>query len=146
MTVPSTLRVNSQISIPRREIRFTFVRSSGPGGQNVNKVASKAVLRWSVTESAALPDSVRSRLMVHCARRMNDRGELVLSSQRSRDQSKNIDDCLNKLRDLIAAAAKVPKKRKKTRVPKGAREARLREKRASSEKKQRRGRPSASDD
>src|SRR3954464_4676495 len=107
MTNPPAIRVNAQIAIPRREIQFTFVRSSGPGGQNVNKVASKAVLRWPVTASSSLPDAVRSRLMAQCARRMNDRGELILTSQRSRDQSKNIDDCLNKLRELVAAAAKV---------------------------------------
>jgi ribosome-associated protein len=146
MTAPTTLRVNSQIAIPRREFQFTFVRSSGPGGQNVNKVASKAVLRWSVVDSPSLPDAIRARFIAQCARRMNERGELVLSSQRSRDQSKNIDDCLEKVRALVATAAVVPKKRKKTRVPKSSRESRLREKRVASQKKQRRGRPSASDD
>jgi ribosome-associated protein len=146
MTAPSELRVNSQIAIPRREFQFSFVRSSGPGGQNVNKVASKAVLRWAVATSPSLFDSVRARLMTQCARRINDRGELVLSSQRSRDQSKNIEDCLDKLRGLVAAAAKVPKRRKKTRIPKSAREARLKQKRSTGEKKQRRSRQAGFDD
>jgi ribosome-associated protein len=146
MTAPSELRVNSQIAIPRREFQFSFVRSSGPGGQNVNKVASKAVLRWAVANSPSLPDSVRARLMTQCVGRMNDRGELVLSSQRSRDQSKNIEDCLDKLRGLVAAAAKVPKRRKKTRIPKSAREARLKQKRSTGEKKQRRSRQAGFDD
>jgi ribosome-associated protein len=139
MTAPAPLRVNAQLAIPRREIRFSFVRSSGPGGQNVNKVATKAVLRWSPRMSTALPEDVRQRLLAQCARRINDRGELILSSQRYRDQAKNVDDCLDKLRSLIAAAAVVPKKRKKTRIPKGIREARLQQKRATGEKKRRRG-------
>ena len=140
MTSSSVLRINSHLAIPRREIQFTFVRSSGPGGQNVNKVASKAVLRWPAAASPSIPDDVRGRLFAKCARQLNDRGELVLSSQRYRDQAKNIDDCLEKLRNLILAAARVPKKRKKTRVPKSAREARLTQKRATAEKKRRRGR------
>lgn len=134
-----SLYVTAQLSIPRREIEFSFVRSSGPGGQNVNKVASKAVLRWAPENSSALPDNVRQRLLAQCGRRINDRGELILTSQRYRDQAKNIDDCLDKLRSLILAAATVPKKRKKTRVPKGAKESRLRQKRAASEKKRGRG-------
>ncbi len=145
MTAPTTLRINAQLAIPRSEIRFTFVRSSGPGGQNVNKVASKAVLRWSPTRSISLPDDVRSRLVVQCGRRINDRGELVLSSQRYRDQAKNIDDCLEKLRGLIGAAAVPPKKRKRTRLPKGARESRLQQKRVTSDKKRSRGSSSFED-
>jgi ribosome-associated protein len=132
MTVTAMLRVNARITIPRRELQFTFVRSSGPGGQNVNKVASKAVLRWSVDSSPSIPDDVRSRLIVRFSRRINDRGELILTSQRYRDQARNVEDCLEKLRDLILAAAKKPRARKKTRPTKAAREARLNQKRATS--------------
>lgn len=135
MTESAHLRVNSQISIPRRELFFSFVRSSGPGGQNVNKVASKAVLRWRVSSSASLPEHVRTRFLSLYSRRMNDRGELVLTSQRYRDQARNIEDCLEKLRNLVSDAAAVPKKRKRTRVPTGAKEERLRQKRAASERK-----------
>ena len=143
MTLISMLRVNARIAIPRRELRFTFVRSSGPGGQNVNKVASKAVLRWSVAGSPSIPDDVRSRLMTRAKRRVNDRGELILTSQRYRDQARNVEDCLEKLRELIIAAAKTPRARKKTRPSKSSREARLHQKRATSEKKRRRSTPSA---
>jgi ribosome-associated protein len=135
MTDSKRLRINGQISILRSEIRFTFVRSSGPGGQNVNKVASKAVLRWAPAASASLTDAVRGRLLARAGRQINDRGELVLSSQRFRDQSKNIEDCLEKLRNLIAEAAVVPRKRKRTRVPRSTREARLKQKRVTGEKK-----------
>ena len=136
------LRINARIAIPRSELRFTFVRSSGPGGQNVNKVASKAVLRWSVATSPSLPDDVRGRLRTRVARQINDRGELVLTSQRYRDQSRNIDDCLEKLRSLVASAAKTPRVRKKTKPSKASRERRLTHKREASEKKQRRQWPS----
>jgi ribosome-associated protein len=141
MTALPTVRVNAQIAIPRREIRFSFVRSSGPGGQNVNKVASKAVLRWPIATSGSLSDELRARLVARLGRRINDRGELVLVSQRYRDQAKNIADCLEKLRTLIADAAQVPKKRKKTRLPTSARESRLRQKRTTSARKQSRRRP-----
>jgi ribosome-associated protein len=145
MTDSKRLRINGQISILRSEIRFTFVRSSGPGGQNVNKVASKAVLRWSPAASASLTDAVRGRLLARAGRQINDRGELVLSSQRFRDQSKNIEDCLEKLRNLVAAAAVIPKKRKRTRVPRATREARLKQKRVTSDKKRLRRSDSADD-
>jgi ribosome-associated protein len=141
MTVSPLVRVNAQIAIPRREIQFSFVRSSGPGGQNVNKVASKAVLRWPVATSPSLSDEVRARLVTQLRRRINDRGELVLASQKYRDQARNIDDCLAKFRDLVAGAVKIPKRRKKTRLPRAAREARLKQKRSTGEKKRARKRP-----
>lgn len=142
MTDSSDLRVNAAISIGRQELRFSFVRSSGPGGQNVNKVASKAVLRWLVAASPSIPEQVRTRLRSLFGRRMNDRGELVLTSQRYRDQARNVEDCLEKLREMVLRAATVPKKRKRTRVPKAAKEARLQQKRATSDRKARRRRVS----
>lgn len=141
MTSTHSLRINARIEIPRTEFSLSFVRSSGPGGQNVNKVNSKVQLRWCVAGSRALPEDVRQRLATRYARRINDRGELILSSQRYRDQSKNIDDCLAKLRELILAVATPPKRRKKTRPPRSAGEARLQEKRATADKKRRRTLP-----
>jgi ribosome-associated protein len=140
--VPSSIRITRQIEIPRNELRFSFVRSSGPGGQNVNKVASKAVLRWGIARSAALPDDVRDRFIGRFSRRINDRGELVIASQRYRDQAKNIEDCVAKLREMLLAVAAVPKPRKKSKVSKAAREARLQQKRIAAAKKQRRKPPS----
>jgi len=140
--VAEPFQINSQLAIPRQELRFTFVRSSGPGGQNVNKVASKAVMRWAVTASAALPDEIRGRLITRAARQINDRGELVLTSQRYRDQARNIEDCLEKLRQLILAASHKPRRRKKTRPTRASKEERLDSKRATSEKKRRRTPPS----
>lgn len=141
MTSLEPLRINSQIVISPSELRFSFVRSSGPGGQNVNKVNSKAQLRWSVRRSGSLPEDVRARLLGRYARRINDRGEFVLTSQRYRDQARNIADCLDKLREMVAAATAVPKRRKKTALPRRASEARLRDKRAKAEKRGRRRLP-----
>jgi ribosome-associated protein len=141
----SSLRVNKQIAIPRSELRFSFVRSSGPGGQNVNKVNSKVELRWKIERSSALPNDVRERMTSRYSRRINNRGELVLTSQRYRDQGKNIDDCLTKLRDLLSAVATPPRRRKKTAPPRSARESRLRDKRSVANKKRERKRPVGDD-
>jgi ribosome-associated protein len=138
MTLAAPLRINHRIAIPASELNFTFVRSSGPGGQNVNKVNSKAQLRWSVTGSAGLPEDVRVRVLAKYRQRINDRGELILVSQRYRDQGRNMGDCLTKLREMIAVVAVPPKRRKKTVPSRGAKESRLRDKREKSEKKRRR--------
>ena len=102
-------------SDPHEEFTFTFVRSSGPGGQNVNKVNSKAVLRWPVMHSAALPAEVRQRFVARFGRRLTGEGELVLSSQRYRDQGRNVADCLEKLKSMLAAVAARPVVRKPTK-------------------------------
>ncbi len=141
MTSSAPLRINRRIVIPPSELRFTFVRSSGPGGQNVNKVNTKAQLRWSVLRSPSLPEDVRARLRARFARRINDRGEIVITSQRYRDQARNVGDCLAKLRDMLSAVAAPPKRRKKTVPPRSASESRLRDKRAKAEKKRGRMRP-----
>lgn len=135
------LEVNSQIIIPVKELNFTFSRSSGPGGQNVNKVNSKVTLHWSVANSPSVPDEVRERFSQLFARRMNSQGEVVVVSQRYRDQGRNVADCMEKLRAMLIEAAALPRKRKKTRPTRGSQERRLREKRAASQKKQLRSAP-----
>lgn len=100
---------------PLSEISFSFVRSSGPGGQNVNKVNSKAVLRWDVRSSPSLSFFNRNRLLEKLTHLINQDGELVLTSDRFRDQIRNREDCLEKLRELVVGALHVPKARKKTK-------------------------------
>jgi ribosome-associated protein len=137
------LDINEQIRIPETEFSWSYVRSGGPGGQNVNKVASKAVLRWDLAASPSLPDEVKQRFRAQQANRVTVEGELVLTSQRFRDQDRNRQDCLDKLRELILHALFVPKKRKKTKPSKGARERRLGEKRHRSAAKSNRRAPAS---
>ncbi len=135
------LVVAPHIRIPLDEFEFTYVRSSGPGGQNVNKVNSKAVLRWNPTTSPSLPDDVRRRLLERFASRFTTGGELVLTGDRFRDQRKNADDCLEKVREMLEAVARPPKKRKKSKPTRASKERRLEGKRRDSAKKQNRRRP-----
>src|SRR5262245_36920907 len=123
------LAVNERIRIPDDEFVWSFVRSGGPGGQNVNKVASKAVLHWDLAASPSVPEPVKARLRTLQRRRVTKEGLLVLSSQRFRDQEKNRQDCLDKLREMVLAATFVPRPRKATKPSRGSRERRLKEKR-----------------
>jgi ribosome-associated protein len=123
------LEVSAAIHIPEEEFRWRFVRSGGPGGQNVNKVASKAVLRWDLAASPSLPEEVKLRLRTQQRRRVTAEGVLVVNSQRYRDQDRNRQDCLEKLREMVLQAAIVPKPRKPTRPSRASHEKRLAAKR-----------------
>lgn len=139
------LVVTPRIRVPRDEFRFTFVRSSGPGGQNVNKVATKAQMRWAVVESPSLSAGVKERFLAKYRRRITNDGELVMSSQRYRDQTKNVIDCFDKLREMIASVAKPPTPRKKTKPSRAAKERRMKEKRHRAGKKDLRRKPNSDD-
>ena len=132
------LEINEQINIPDAELSWSFVRSGGPGGQNVNKVASKAVLRWSLQTNTSLPDEVKRRLCGQQRRRITTEGEMVLSSQRYRDQERNRADCLLKLEEMIRVALVEPIVRKATKPSRGAKRRRVADKRRQSEKKRNR--------
>jgi ribosome-associated protein len=114
------LIVNSHIRIPKSELVWAFARSSGPGGQNVNKVSSKAVLRWNVLASGALSDEVRRRFLARYGNKLTGEGELIISSQRYRDQGRNVEDALEKLRAMLASVAVAPKKRRPTKPTKAS--------------------------
>ena len=116
--------------IPRKEFHFTYSRSSGPGGQNVNKVNTKVSLRWSVVSSPSLSADVRRRFLDRHARRISAGGEIVIVSQRYRDQTRNVADCLGKLKAMLLAAAAPPKRRRPTRPTQSSQERRLRGKHA----------------
>lgn len=128
-------------AIPERELIFSFARSSGPGGQNVNKTETKAILRWDVSRSSALPDDVRARFVRAFATRITNEGELVLSSQRHRDRTRNIDDCLAKLGAMLRSVATPRRKRRPTRPGRGAIERRIAEKKRRGGAKRERRRP-----
>jgi ribosome-associated protein len=136
------LVISSRIRIADDELQFTFVRSSGPGGQNVNKLNTKAVLRWSVRASGALPEDVRERFLHRYRHRVTVEGDFLLSSQRFRDQRQNQRDCLEKLREMLSAVAVPPKPRKPTKPTRSSRQRHRTDKRIHGQKKQSRRPPS----
>ena len=141
--MPAPLVVNSEITIPAAELVFTFARSAGPGGQNVNKVNTKAVLHWRVRESPSLPGGVRTRFLAKYGNRVNAEGELVLACDEHREQGRNVTACREKLRAMIVSVLTPPRRRIKTRPPRAAVERRIQSKQRLSEKK--RGRRSGFD-
>ena len=135
------LIVNTEIRVRLREFSFSFSRSSGAGGQNVNKLNTKATLRWEVARSQGLPKDVRARFLERYRRRITADGELVLTSQRFRNQGQNVADCLEKLRGMLAAVARPPRTRRATKPTRSSVERRLSSKQRTRLKKQRRQRP-----
>jgi ribosome-associated protein len=117
--------INQRLQIPEDEFDWSYARSGGPGGQNVNKVSSKAVLRWDLARSPSLPADVKARLCAQQANRITNEGVLVLMSQQYRDQERNKKDCLDKLRAMILQASATPKKRRPTRPTRGSKERRI---------------------
>lgn len=132
------LDIDGVFAIPDEEFSFTFARSSGPGGQNVNKVNSKAILTWSPVESPSLPGAVRLRFLARFASRLTNEGKLVIASQRYRDRPRNIEDCRQKLVEMLRSVLAPPKARRPTKPSRGAKERRLESKRRRSEAKARR--------
>lgn len=130
------LESGQEIQIPLKEIEFSFARSSGPGGQNVNKVNSKAILRWNVSDSPSLPLGAKMRFVGTFASRLTADGSLVVSSDRHRDQGKNVEECLSKLREMIRQVATPPKPRKKTKPSRGSKIRNEKNKRATKHLKQ----------
>lgn len=119
------IRVTDQINIDEREIEESFVRASGPGGQNVNKLATAVQLRFDVSGSPSLPAEVRARLEKLAGARMTREGVLVIAAQRHRTQARNRQDALERLVDLVRRAAIEPRPRRPTRPTAAARERRI---------------------
>jgi ribosome-associated protein len=133
------IRVNAWIELDEREIQEDFVRASGPGGQNVNKVSSAVQLRFDVARSPSLPEPVRTRLIVLAGRRLTQDGVLVLSAERYRSQRRNRDDALERLIELIREACEVDKPRRPTRPTLASKKRRLDGKQRRGETKKLRG-------
>jgi ribosome-associated protein len=122
------IRIDERISIDESELEERFMRASGPGGQNVNKLASAVQLRFDVRGSPSLPHAVRSRLERLAGRRLTRQGVLVISAQRHRTQERNRQDARDRLIELIRRAAVAPVPRRATRPSAGSRERRLQSK------------------
>ena len=135
------LVVNSELVIPAHELEFVAVRASGPGGQNVNKVSSKIVLRFDFIRSTVISEPQRAALAALPRRHLDSSGSIAVTSSRTRDQQRNLDDARRKLADLINKALTPPRPRKKTSPPSASLQERLETKRRQSEKKRRRRPP-----
>ncbi len=130
------LTVTSRIRIPDRELIERFVRSGGPGGQHVNRVATAVELRFDVAQSPSLPDAVRERLLQRADRRLTDDGVLVIAAQRFRTQERNRADARERLAQIIRAATMVPRTRVPTQPSRASKARRLDEKKQRARVKQ----------
>jgi ribosome-associated protein len=119
------LRITPSIAIPDEELEERFVRSSGPGGQNVNKVATAVELRFDALNSPALPEALRTRLLARRDSRITADGVIIIQAQRFRSQDRNREDARERLLNLILAVLKPPKPRIATKPSRGAQERRL---------------------
>jgi ribosome-associated protein len=133
------IQITPAISIDEKEIEERFVRASGPGGQNVNKVSSAVQIRFDVRNSPTLPDDVRQRLMRLAGSRLTNEGVIVITAERFRTQERNRADAVERLAGLIRQASEVPKPRRATRPTLASKRERLDSKKRRSAVKQRRG-------
>jgi len=134
------LVINARCTIPTRDLTWRAVKASGPGGQNVNKVATKVELRFDLDGTDALGVMAKRRFRKTFSTRLDAEGFVVVTSQATRVQSRNLEDALSKLADMVRQALVVPKRRKKTKPSKGAQRRRLEAKRRQGEKKRNRSR------
>ncbi|MBN9160223.1 MAG: aminoacyl-tRNA hydrolase [Myxococcales bacterium 68-20] len=141
----SPLVINDKVTLPGSDLEWTAVRSSGPGGQNVNKVASKVELSFDFENTVALSDSVRDRLRILAKNQLDAEGRVLLKSEKTRDQTKNLADARQKLKDLVLEAMVVPKTRKPTKVSKAQKARRLSNKKKVGAKKAARKKPQRDD-
>jgi ribosome-associated protein len=135
------IAVTDQIWLDENELEFSFIRASGPGGQNVNKVSTAAQMRFDARRSPSIPDEVSARLQKLAGSRLTLEGVIVITAARHRTQERNRADAVERLVALIAKAAVAPVKRRPTRPSKAARARRLDAKSRRGEVKTRRGRP-----
>lgn len=136
------IKVTSDVVLQEAEIKLVFVASAGPGGQNVNKVATAAQLRFDVLHSPSLPEDVRQRLITLLGKNLTTAGELVIKANRYRTQERNKHDAIKRLIHWIQLATLRPKKRKKTKPTQASIQKRLNKKKLHSVKKQHRRRTS----
>jgi len=128
----TAIQIGANIRIAWSDLEIAYSRSSGPGGQNVNKVNSKVQIQWNPSR---LPDAVRQRFLVKFGSRIQNDGELQIASQKFRDQHRNLEDCLSKLREMIQSVLIAPRVRRATKPTRGSIERRIEAKKQQSQRK-----------
>lgn len=135
------LDISETVAIPEEEFEISFARSGGPGGQNVNKVNSKAVLRWNVSTTPSIPYGARNRFLAKFANRLTADGSILVTSQKTRDQGQNVEDCREKLKQMILEILTPPTIRRETKPTLASVKRRTESKRLNAAKKQNRRLP-----
>jgi len=130
------IKITSSCILNEKEVIIKYIHASGPGGQNVNKVASAVQLRFDVKSSPSLPDDVKQRLIKLAGKKVNSKDELIITAKRYRTQERNRQDAIGRLVNLIRKALEKPKPRKKTKPSLAEKQQRLQEKRKRASKKQ----------
>ena len=143
MSTPLT--ITDKITLPGSDLEWTAVKSSGPGGQNVNKVSSKVELTFDFESTVAIDDDARDRLRKLAKNTLDGEGRILIKSEKTRDQSKNLADAREKLKELVLQALVKPKVRKPTKVTKAAKKKRVADKKKVAKKKATRKKPSRDD-
>lgn len=141
--LPSEIRITQRVRVFPHEIELSYARSGGPGGQHVNKTSSKVLLRWNLETSGALSEEQRDRVREKLATRLTAAGELLVTSEKHRDQSRNVDDAVAKFVTVLREALRVPRKRKATRPTRGSQRRRIEGKRKRGDLKRSRRKPDA---
>ena len=143
MSTPLT--INDKITLPGSDLEWTAVKSSGPGGQNVNKVNSKIELSFDFESTVAIDEDTRDRLRKLAKNSLDGEGRILVKSEKTRDQGKNLADAREKLKEMVLAALVKPKVRKPTKVTKAAKKKRVADKKKVAKKKATRKKPSKDD-
>ena len=136
--MPENIPIIKHVEITRGELVFKYDRASGPGGQNVNKLSTKVTLAFNVADSESLSDYQKTRIMDRLSTRINKAGKIIVVSQKSRSQSANKEDAVERLQELLAEALKQQKSRRKTKPTRASKERRLRAKKQRSDIKKNR--------
>ncbi|MDA1194490.1 MAG: alternative ribosome rescue aminoacyl-tRNA hydrolase ArfB [Planctomycetota bacterium] len=143
--MPTEIRITARVTVPGHECALSYARSGGPGGQHVNKTSSKVLLRWSLERTSALTEVQRERARAKLASRLTEDGELLITSERHREQSSNVEDALEKFAATLRAALHIERPRKATKPTRASKKRRVESKRRRSDVKRKRQRPGRED-
>ncbi len=139
--LPTEFRITASVSVPAHEVGLSYARSGGPGGQHVNKTATKVLLRWNLERSGAVTPAQRERMRDRLGPRLTEDGDLLVTSERHREQARNVEDAAAKFIAVLREALRIPRKRRATKPTRGSKTRRLDAKRRRGDTKRQRRKP-----